>query len=195
MWTTVNNISSNSNSVVIQRPSGILSFAAILVIASGLVSCSGSEGAKAPDPKMAEQYKVKPAKMNNADVVSAGGALCSVDVVNKQQVVGNLVRVSKKSPLEITGWVYTLLDKEPVTPLAYVMLKSDTEPQHYLEAQRQARPDVAAAYKNQLLGNAGFMMASSISAVSPGTYKLEIITGDAVLMFVCPTNILVQVTE
>jgi hypothetical protein len=167
----------------------ILSIIAILATIAVLVNCSKTDASKVS----AVTYEPKPAKLKNADIVS-DGAQCTVDSINHKPA-DNLVASSKKQPLAIDGWVFSLTVRDPAPSLVYVMLSSDIAPPYYFEAKRNPRPDVASVKNNPLLVNSGFNLTSDISTLPVGVYQLRLITGKDYLAFVCYPGISIQVTE
>lgn len=141
-----------------------------------------------------DKYSHRPAKIKNADVEDEGGVQCSVDGIN-QRPTSAVVVIAKNSPFIVSGWVYVESDWAPVTPLVYVMLTSGTTPARYFEATRIARPDVATALNNSLLVNSGFVLKENIADLPAGEYKLNIVTGKRMLIYVCHTDIVIKVKE
>lgn len=121
------------------------------------------------------------------------GGRCSVDSP-EPEARSNLIAVSRKSPLAISGWVVEETTMGHQLPLAFVVLTGE-HGTYYLEGKRVPRPDVATALGNKLFDQAGLNAIGSLTNISTGEYKLSLATGDKFIVAVCQTDFVVHIGD
>lgn len=169
----------------------LFALTALISIPMMLGACSNPEETSIPKVPAGTIDKSRPEKIAKAYIYSGGR--CEIDSTNPA-AVSSLIAISHKTPLGINGWATTEGTAKPVSPMIFAMLSSERGT-YYLEGKRVSRPDVAATLGDKLLELAGFNVAGSLPNVPVGDYKLNIAMGTEFVIAVCPTTLVVRISE
>ncbi|WP_283743918.1 hypothetical protein [Sideroxydans sp. CL21] len=161
----------------------------VILVAMLVGACYKSNEASTPKTKEGEIDPTRPPKIAKAYFYDGG--VCPIDS-SIPKVVSDLIAVSKKLPLSITGWATTDSTGKPVAPMIFAVLSNGTGT-FYLEGKRTPRPDVANG--NRLLDLVGFEIAGSLANIPVGDYKLGIASGTEFVVDNCKTPVVVRVGE
>jgi hypothetical protein len=174
----------NFNFVLTEK---LLALTVVLSTAMVLNACSKPN--EAENPRVIDSPR--PAKIEKAYFYNGGR--CDIDST-KPAARSNLIAASRKSTLDVTGWVAEETTMLQILPLAYVVLSGD-HGTYYLEGKRVPRPDVAAALGDTMYENSGFETVGNLSKIPTGEYKLSVASGDKSLVALCKTNFVVRIGD
>lgn len=125
---------------------------AVIVVSTGLSLLMLGLAVCAPEPEPLDLGRQAPPPPSGVSAAAAIAAPEKTSVQLKSSI--NAARIIGRS-LQIKGWVY-VAGEETAGQKVYVQLVRHSGPVAHYAAQVEERPDVAAAFKNPLYGNAGF---------------------------------------
>jgi hypothetical protein len=107
---------------------------------------------------------------------SHNGSACYIDLINSAAPT-HLIFVDRQRGVRILGWAANT-DDRVVAEQVYMELSSPAGLSYWAKAHRYPRPDVAKAFRNPALSNAGFTLSADLRSVIPSVYRVKIVVLD-----------------
>jgi hypothetical protein len=153
----------------------------VLVLIVGVLLSLGACGGESTRPvtnRSADAPAAPPANFEPVETSQAAappGGKCNIDTLNGMPDGAEPLEVEASAQLVLSGWAFEATTKQPVERLSALLVPTDRgEGTHYAGGSYRVvrRDDVATHFQASSLTNAGFTIAGSLAAVSPGYYDV-----------------------
>jgi hypothetical protein len=111
-----------------------------------------------------------------SDESETAAIITSTNTCHLDQISGSAERVVRMAPgqMNISGWAFDI--STLTTPTNVVVILKDTQGNvfNFPGSKRGARPDVAKAFKQDAIKNAGFQLVADASSLPLGIYGISV---------------------